>query len=184
MNSSKTDIRNRILDARAKFGSEEVRKRSCKIGKLLQNMDAVTTAKRIGIYLPVKNEVDTKSFIDTSHDKEFYVPKNLKADSDYGFVKFENWDELEAGPHGIMQPQNGEVIDINSLDVIIVPGVAFDKKGMRLGYGAGVYDRLLSGYKGLILGVAYDFQVLNALPYEKHDVFVNYLVTEEKIYKF
>lgn len=67
-------------------------------------------------------------------------------------------------------------------DVLIVPGIAFTKKGERLGRGKGFYDRYLSGYKGLKVGVCFKEQLRDAIPVEEHDVVMNYVISEEGIF--
>ncbi len=68
------------------------------------------------------------------------------------------------------------------IDLIVLPGVAFDDNGIRLGYGLGCYDRALSeGGRSVLVGLAYDFQVVAALPQEEHDVPVDFIVTERRI---
>ncbi|MBI3341770.1 5-formyltetrahydrofolate cyclo-ligase, partial [Candidatus Curtissbacteria bacterium] len=69
-------------------------------------------------------------------------------------------------------------------DVVAVPSLAFDIHGYRLGYGKGVYDQLLNGSKTIRVGLAYDFQIMDKLPNEPHDLRMNFVVTEKKVYKF
>ena len=81
---------------------------------------------------------------------------------------------LRPGPFDIMQPVDQKnVINKGEIDLWLVPGLAFTKKGLRLGHGKGIYDRLLTGSKGEKIGVCFDFQMVNELPTEDWDVSVD-----------
>lgn len=86
--------------------------------------------------------------------------------------------DLVMGYYGIREPRAScPLHPINLLDVVLVPGVAFDLGGRRLGRGAGYYDRLLAGVRGTTCGVAFDEQISGELPVEPHDVHVNCILT-------
>lgn len=86
--------------------------------------------------------------------------------------------DLVTGLHGIREPRPGsEEHPLNLLDLVLVPGVAFDLRGRRLGRGAGHYDRLLTGVRGTTCGIAFDEQISGELPVEPHDVFVDCILT-------
>jgi 5-formyltetrahydrofolate cyclo-ligase len=93
---------------------------------------------------------------------------------------------LITGPLGILEPdpKMAKAIDIKDLECIIVPGVAFDRNGQRLGRGKGYYDKALAGYKGLKIGVCFSEQFLKSdLVTEPHDIAMNWVVTEKFVYK-
>lgn len=94
---------------------------------------------------------------------------------------------LKKGNKKIYFPRiHGESLSFDSfhpLDLIVVPGIAFDKRGYRIGFGKGYYDRFLSDYTGIKVGFAYDFQVLESIPHESWDIAMNYIVTEKKVYR-
>ena len=75
-----------------------------------------------------------------------------------------------------------DTVDVGDIEMIIVPGVAYDRKGNRVGRGKGYYDRLLSGSKALKVGVAYDFQMVDEIDAEPHDVKVDLVITDRGIY--
>ena len=83
----------------------------------------------------------------------------------------------------VMQPQKVKFFDSGNLDAAIVPGVAFSKNGVRLGFGLGVYDKLLADSSAVKIGLCYDFQVIDSLVPESHDVKMNYVVSEDEIFK-
>lgn len=92
--------------------------------------------------------------------------------------------DFELGAYGILEPKCHlqELENLNDLNVIVVPGLAFDRNGMRLGRGAGYYDRALNGYKGTKIGVGFHFQIIEEdLPHEPHDVAMDWIMTERFI---
>ena len=90
-------------------------------------------------------------------------------------------DELVPGMYGILEPKTVRKADENNIDVILVPGLAFDRNGGRMGFGKGYYDRLLESSKAVKIGLCYDFQILEKIPTESHDVPMNFVITEKEI---
>lgn len=134
------------------------------------------------VYLASGNEVDTTLLVRQLTAKtRVIVPKYFEKTDNYQLVSLENLADLEEGPFGIWQPKSTEVVDPESIDVAIIPGVAFDKKGVRLGYGKGVFDKLLANSKAYKIGLAYDFQIVMKLPREKHDLVMDMVVTEKRV---
>lgn len=89
------------------------------------------------------------------------------------------------GTFGILEPQNSEPqISIHATQGILIPALAFDESGTRLGRGKGFYDRALQNYQGIKVGVAWDFQVATSeLPYEEHDIKMDVVITDRRILK-
>lgn len=93
--------------------------------------------------------------------------------------------DLQRGQFGINEPKmECPVISLNRLDFVLVPGVAFDLNGYRIGRGKGFYDRLLASVRGIKCGVAFDQQVVSEVPVEPHDVHLDYLLTPSRWIKF
>jgi 5-formyltetrahydrofolate cyclo-ligase len=89
-----------------------------------------------------------------------------------------NHDEIRIGSFGVLEPIAGcPVVPLNQLDFILVPGVAFDLVGRRLGRGKGFYDRLLAEVRGHKCGVAFDAQIVAEVPEEPHDIRVDSILT-------
>ena len=139
--------------------------------------------KRIAAYLAINNEVDTREIIDKLIERgsTIFIPAYFMQNHQYHFAKFNGWKDLEKGPKGIWQPANSKPVDPKNLEVAILPGVVFSKKGVRLGYGKGVFDRLLSDSFALKIGLAYNFQIVDKLPKEKHDLVMDLVVTEKRV---
>ncbi len=138
-----------------------------KLWQFIQEMGAGT----VHTYLPMGHEVDIFPFIGAMLENGVTVvaPKSLKGRKLENLV-LRSLTELEAGIYGTSHPASGQVYT-GGYDLFIVPGLAFDRQGNRIGYGAGYYDAFLgshpSGYK---LGIGYPFQLLEVIPSEPHDV--------------
>ncbi len=132
-------------------------------------------------YIPVNNEVETKLLIDDlqAMRKKVFAPAFDKDRGHYVFALFSGWDNLAIGPYDVMQPFDSE--ETERIDLAILPGVAFDLSGNRLGYGKGVYDKLLAPVDCTKIGFAYDFQILDELLVEVHDLKMDMVITEKRI---
>jgi 5-formyltetrahydrofolate cyclo-ligase len=90
-------------------------------------------------------------------------------------------EDLHKGAYGILEPNVVGEADSDEIDVILVPGLAFDREGGRMGFGKGYYDRLLEKSTAVKIGLCYDFQLFDKIPKEKHDVPMDYIITEKEI---
>lgn len=125
----------------------------------------------IHTYLPMGDEVEVRPFIARALDAGITVvaPKSLKGRRMENLI-LRSLDDLEPGIFGTSHPAGGHVYD-GVFDLFVVPGLAFDRQGNRIGYGAGYYDLFLgSQASGFKVGVCYPFQLLPELPHETHDV--------------
>ncbi|EYE89205.1 5-formyltetrahydrofolate cyclo-ligase [Fervidicella metallireducens AeB] len=135
------------------------------------------------LYYSFRNEVDTLDIIEECFrcGKNVILPKTIKETTTILPCKIDSVLELIKGEYGIMEPPEKEIFSKNNIDIIFVPGVAFDKRGYRIGYGAGYYDRFLRDFKGIKVGMCFEFQVLDDVFPEEHDVSMDYLITERGI---
>lgn len=149
-------------------------------GKVI-NLEEVKGAKVVATYVSKKEEVDTHMLIEKliGEGKKVIVPF-VERDG-LMFSEIKGLEELEIGSFGVLEPKVKRKYDVYSADVIIVPGVVFDKNGYRIGYGGGYFDKVLKKFEGKKIGIAYDFQVVDKVPREKHDVPVDILVTEKSV---
>jgi 5-formyltetrahydrofolate cyclo-ligase len=174
----KESLRAEILGIRKNYkkGKED----SVVIAEKFLSLPELKKAKSILLYFPHKNEVDTTYIIEKllEQGKDVILPKVV------GFhinpIKISDLTSLKSGYAGIKEPE-GETYPLEKVDIIVIPAIAFDMTGHRLGYGKGYYDRLLSKVDALKIGLAYDFQVLEKLPSEPHDIPVDMIITPTKI---
>ena len=140
------------------------------------------------MYVDFDNEVRTKDMIKDCIDKGKRVVIPFIRSKDRAIILSEVKDidkELEPSTFGILEPAKGYLrpVPYNEIDTVVVPGVAFDAKGGRLGYGGGYYDRLLINVnrKAHLIGLAFEFQILKEVPQQSHDIVLESIITEKRI---
>ena len=133
---------------------------------------AIARKGPIAVYLALKEEIDLTDFITAALSVECVLVAPRWNGTEYELVRIENLETLVKGPHGILEPPAGPVVCPRDVRAWLVPGLAFTKKGGRLGYGGGWYDRFLCEVSKRVprIGVAYAFQLMDALPTEPHDI--------------
>lgn len=178
---SKMELRARFRTKRRHLPPEFIREQSAAIVRRVLSLRPFVDAKIVGCYLALPGEVQVMELIYTALDmrKRVAVPAWDAEADEYRLVEFRSGLEMVAGPAGVLQPREAEWIQPSAIDVMVVPGVAFDRSGGRLGHGGGHFDRLLTGLRACKVGVAFEIQVLmDALPVGPHDVPVDLVVTE------
>jgi len=169
---TKSDIRKQIAASRPDFQTLE--KMSAAIVEKFQTLELFQQAKTVGAYMPLPDEVDITPLFQPL-EKQFYIPAFDETSGGYRLAEYTA--ELKKGKFGIPEPTN-PVFAPEELDLIIVPGVAFDHAGHRLGRGGGFYDRLLPQYQAVRVGICFDFQCLENVPAEPHDCNIDLLITK------
>lgn len=141
----------------------------------LEETPAFMVAERILMYHSLPDELSTRQFLSKWKErKSFYLPRVNGVNLD--ILPYDE-SRLELGSFHIEEPVGNDCADINDIELIVVPAVAYDRAGNRLGRGKGFYDRLLGSTKAVKVGVGYDFQLMDSIPVEPHDVKMNILIT-------
>jgi len=183
MLKEKKIIREKILKRLNLQNEKDRLKKSLKIKKLLFESEEFKSAEIILFYLSFDGEVDTYSAIKDAlkMGKTVALPfiRREKREISPSLIKSLSSKDLKSGPYGIKQPKKFLPLDIKKIDLVITPGVAFDRKGNRLGRGKGYYDRLLKKLSASTkkIGLAFDFQVLPSLFTEPHDSCVDKIIS-------
>ena len=187
--NDKKILRKEILAKRKNINTVEKEEKDRKILEKFYESKYYIEAKNIFIYISYDSEINTKGIINKAlmDNKKIYVPRTEFKTRLMDAVKITSLDNLIESEYGILEPSAEKPhIDPNGLDLIVVPGVAFDRNGGRMGYGAGFYDRYFEKIsndnmkKVIKLALAYDFQILEKIPMNEQDVPVNYIITESK----
>jgi len=148
---------------------------------LLQQQETWRAARAVLFYAPIRNELDIWPAVAVAMQEGKLVCLPRFDDSIQTYIACRVEDpqaDLQAGRYGVREPRQGcEAVALNRLDFALVPGVAFDLHGRRLGQGRGYYDRLLAEMSGNRCGVAYDEQIVRAVPVQPHDSYVNCILT-------
>ena len=160
---------------------EEKLRRSEAIMRQVEALPEFREARVVLLYWSMADEVQTHNFVERWYrDKVLLLP--CVDGDDLLLRRYTGPECLVAGEQfGIGEPTGPVYTDLESIELIIVPGVAFDRKGNRMGRGRGFYDRLLKTTpKALKIGVAYDFQMLDSIPVEPFDVKMDRIITEQQ----
>ncbi|MBW2993077.1 5-formyltetrahydrofolate cyclo-ligase [Candidatus Woesearchaeota archaeon] len=174
----KESIKKNILEARNSLSLKQIKEKSRIIKKNLLDMEQFQNADVIHCYISKESEVSTHDLI-SGLGKTWIIPclQNNCLES----CRFNGFQNLKKGSFGILEPKKIERFPEERIKMVLVPGIAFDTRGYRLGYGKGYYDRFLKNSNAVKIGLAYDFQIVNNVPEEKHDVKVDCIITEKRI---
>lgn len=176
----KKEIRRKIKNMRLMLSEAEKMTAADSVFDRLEKSAAFLMANHILLYHSLPDELSTHAFLKKwSTRKHFYLPRVNGVNLD--ILPYEQ-SRLELGSFHIEEPVGDDIVDPETLDLIVTPGVAFDRKGNRLGRGKGYYDRLLATTKATKIGVAYHFQMVDSIPAEPHDVPVDIVITDRAIY--
>lgn len=180
-NKAKDEIRQPLLAKRQALKPEQVHALSLVIQERLLKLPQWKEIETIAVYSSVRNEVDmTLVFMKAlEQGKTVYFPR---VEQGLKFYEINDPTQLKKGAWAIPEPMDGctAVADINKIDLIVVPGLVFDKAGHRLGYGRGFYDSILKDYRGFAVGVAFDFQIVDQIPCDNWDQRVKKIITEKR----
>lgn len=154
--------------------------------------DAFDRSRSVALYFPIRGEVDTRFFFTyfRKAGRTCFFPKVFPETADAAarieFHPVRDWSELRLGRYGIAEPHPLPGAAHAVPELIFVPGIVFDENGHRLGYGAGYYDRALAEIKQSprrprLVGLAYDFQIVPALPSQPHDIAVDAVISEKRV---
>lgn len=176
----KEDIRRQVKARKALLDDNEKMNAAEAVFDMLEKTAAFMMADHILMYHSLPDELPTTSFLEKwCGHKHFYLPRvnglNLE------ILPYDR-SRLALGAFHIEEPVGDETADISDIELVVVPGVGYDSAGNRVGRGKGYYDRLLAETKATKIGVAYDFQVVDEVDAEPHDVRVDIVITDKAWY--
>jgi len=186
---NKKSLRKKALKLRAEQQNKE--ELSTEIFKKVYNLEEFLNADVVLTYIDIKSEVRTKSELSSmlNFGKKIaipYISLNKKGTDRLELFHLEDENELEQGSFGVLEPApeliiKSKIIHPSLIDFAMIPGVAFDKTGNRLGYGKGFYDKLLLNLREgcLTVGLGYQCQVFDLIPVEDHDISLDLILTED-----
>lgn len=178
---NKESIRMRVKARKSLLSASERLEAARRVFSQLERTAAFMMADHILMYHSLPDEVLTHEFIDRWHTrKHFYLPRVNGVNLD--ILPYDR-SRLHLGSFNIEEPQGDNTVDIDTIEMIVVPGVAYDRAGNRLGRGRGYYDRLLRDARAVTVGVAYACQMCDDIEPEPFDVPVHYIITEDEIIK-
>ena len=183
---TKLHIRKQILEQREEIDINIRSQWDEDIFNNLINSEFYKNANTIFAFVSFRSEVDTHKIIKYAikDQKTICVPRIKSKQKGLEIFKIDSFDQLKKGYFNILEPlESCPAIDSKNIDLILMPGAAFDRQGGRLGYGAAFYDRFLCNMDNKVnkIAIAYNFQVLDNIPMDEHDVRIDGIVTEEEV---
>ena len=180
----KDEIRKQILEKRSSLSLEEVNKKS---ELIIENLAPyLKNAQNIMIFTDMKNEVRITKLIELYPEKNFFISKIVNSKNSEMKINKYNENELVLHKFGYYESSSDDFYDEKILDIVIVPALAFDSSKNRIGFGGGYYDTFLNKVRGknkntLFIGVCYDFQMIEEVPIEGHDVTLDFVINESEV---
>ena len=188
LSEEKHALRKAMLEWRRSLSAEEAQTKSERIAAAVRTLPEYKNAKTILFYVSAKpNEVDTHALIREALSKgvKVLVPVTDFDKNELIVSELKEMSELAPARFGLLEPGGDAIrpVDPAEAEVIIVPGVAFDRECRRIGFGGGYYDRLLSDGGAVSLALSYEGQMVDRVPTDSHDVPADIIVTEKQIYR-
>lgn len=178
---TKDQLRQESKQIRAALRDDACQNASAMICRHIQNWGFFQEAEIILTYMPMRREVDLTPLLTQFPEKEWVIPRIRKG----GEMIFQVYNpaQLVLHPYGMLEPAlQCPVITPDEIQLALVPGLAFDLNGWRLGYGGGFYDRFLCSYHGSYAGITYQTLLKENVPHNAHDIAMQFVVTEAGIY--
>lgn len=179
----KNEQRRRMRTLRNSMTDFEVGEKSKLIVSHFTVMPEYKNSAVIMLYLSAKNEPDTLNLarIALNDGKKIVVPITNTADNTLSLSYIDGLNSLKVGAFGILEPIKTVPCGYDEIDAVVVPGLVFDKKGGRIGYGKGYYDRFFENTNAVRIAFCYDFQIVETAATEEHDVGMDIIVTESGV---
>ena len=184
--NTKAEARAYFSSLRSSITAEKRKEKSVTVCNAVLSLTSFSECDTLFLYAPIKSEVDVYPLFKEALSRGIKVafPISIKESStlDFRFVSAE--DELALGAYSIREPRSDlPRADFTERSICIVPALSFDKNGSRLGYGKGFYDRFLSRFTGLTIGVTFSELKCDLLPTDEFDIPVNIIITDKESVK-
>lgn len=167
------ELRKNIIDRKQK--EEEI------FNKLINSFE-YNSSRVIALYYSLKSEVDTLKLIEYSlNNKKIVLLPRVNGD-EMNFYKINTLQNLVKSRFGVMEPLGTFPFDKKEIELIVVPGVCFDRKLNRIGFGKGYYDKYLSDYNGESIGICFEEQLVSEIKSEETDIKLKKIITDKNIY--
>ena len=177
----KQELRKKFIIKRNKLIDEYRDYASTKILSTIETNELFKSATKIFIFVGFGSEIATIPFIKKwINKKQIFVPK-IK-NGKMNLIRLKSWDELAPGHFGVLEPTSSDYYE-GKIDLVVTPSIVFDNNGYRLGYGKGYYDKYFSSREyDISVGLSYHKLLQDNVPKEDHDIKVDVIITEEKIF--
>lgn len=180
----KSQLRKECLGIRKSLGPEMRSKASLAICERIEMWDIFQHSQTILSYMPIKSEVDLTPLMKRHPQKRWVLPRIIPQENHRMVFHEYDPDRMVRHAFGMEEPSPDlPTIHPAEIELALVPGIAFDHHGFRLGYGGGYFDRFLENFQGISVGVIFHNLLLDAVPHATHDVPMQWIVTEGEVFK-
>ncbi|WP_430785260.1 5-formyltetrahydrofolate cyclo-ligase [Virgibacillus flavescens] len=183
----KSQLRNKTILYLKSLSNEEKKSTESKLTDQLIHSNIWKNATSIGITISQGFEWDTREIIESAwrQGKQVSVPKCEPVTKALRFYEFKTYDQLEVVYYNLKEPNpiKSKLMDKNQMDLLVVPGLIFDKNKFRIGFGGGYYDRFLTDFSHTTVSLLSREQLVDKIPKETFDLPIDYLISENEIYK-
>ena len=186
MNMTKKELRQKYRNFRDSFGEEFIQKASMTACENIANTEEFIDADTVLLYYPINNEISPLPLFELclKMGKTVAFPICKTENSTLIFRQIKTLDDLSLSTFNLFEPnENCEEINCSKNTLCLVPALLFSRKGHRLGYGKGFYDRFLADFEGISVGFSYSLAILDEIPKENHDIPLNMIITESEVLK-
>ncbi|HUO57573.1 MAG TPA: 5-formyltetrahydrofolate cyclo-ligase [bacterium] len=184
INEKKAVLREKLKELRAQVNPGMAEAASQSIWSILRGLKEYKKASGIGAFASTPNEINTLQVLEGTlkAGKKLFLPRVTAAKTHFEYFPIQDLKNLKPGAYGILEPAEGQPAPWGMLDLVLVPGLVFDRLGNRLGFGKGYYDHVLPQIKesALVVGLAYSFQIIDQVPYTSEDFPMDALLTEKE----
>ena len=186
---NKKDFRSLMLKKRNDLSKDYIDQANKSISKNFLDLDLYKSSQNIFIFVSYKKEIHTHEIIKTAlkEGKNIYIPIVNRKTMLMDVSHLHSFDDLKENYMGILEPvkEDYDIVDPNIIDLVITPGLAFDKAGYRIGYGGGFYDKFFASLTNnpIKMGIGYDKQLVESVVHDSNDKPLDYFLSEKGLYK-
>lgn len=178
IDQDKKELRRQIKELKHKVSIEDKKRKSLMILNRIEQLIEFKTSKTLMLYWSMDDEVHTHDFILKWHKEKVIILPVVKGD-ELELRIFTGKDNMTTGQSfGISEPKGEKFNKPEDIDLILVPGIAFDNNNNRLGRGKAYYDKLLKKTKAYKIGICFDFQLIESVPVDEHDVRMDLVISD------
>ena len=185
---SKSEARKEALRLRRQLSPREVQALSASVRENLLQLPEYSASRVIACYVAKEHEVQTAGILNAAlaSGKRIIVPRSDPISVTLTFHEIHGLDELRPGHFGVLEPApDSKTISLSEADLVLVPVVAWDSRGNRMGYGMGYFDRALKGRgRATCAGLAFEIQLHDTLPSSSTDIPLDMIITEKRVVRF
>ena len=181
---NKKELRKVIAQRKKSFSKDLLQEWSFSILRKLEVHPAFVQAQQVLLYYSLPDEVQTHEFIERWKDEKQIILPVVVGETELELRRYKGKQNMAKGAFGIKEPIGEAFKAFQNIDLVIIPGVSFDRQGNRLGRGKGYYDRLLPKINAAKIGICYDFQVSDEIPTSEFDIPMDEVLTETGFLSF